>query len=283
LTSEVLIPAPRLRQDDVVRNLGRVVVTALFLAPVLLVLAGSLRRLGLPPPDGLALLPTDPSLEAYRQLPDEIQLGTALRNSAVVVVVAVPVGVLVASAAGFALSQLAPRSQRRWVVAVLVLLAVPLPMLWVARFVLFLEIGVLDTLVPLVAPALAASTPVAVLLAYFAFRRIPAEQWETARMEGAGAVRTWWRVGLPQVRATTTAIAVLVFVVHWGAYLDALLYVRSSAQQTLPLAVAPLRNLDPSDAPIALAGAAMLALPPLVLLLAAQKRLLSQLRTPTRR
>ncbi|HUR14481.1 MAG TPA: ABC transporter permease subunit [Mycobacteriales bacterium] len=257
------------------RALGRVLVVALFLGPLLLVLAGSLRRLGLPPPDGLPLLPTDPSFGAYGQLPQEIRLWTALRNSALVVVVAVPLGVLVASSAGFALSQLAPRRQRSWVVFLLVLLAVPLPMLWIARFVLFLELGVLDTLVPLIAPALAASTPVAVLLAYYAFRRLPPEQWESARLEGAGALRTWWQVGLPQVRATTTAIAVLVFTVHWGAYLDALLYVRAQARQTLPLAVAELRNLDPSDAPIALAGAAMLAVPPLVLLLLVQKRLLS--------
>jgi multiple sugar transport system permease protein len=212
------------------RNLARVLVIVLFLGPLVLVLAGSFRRLGLPPPDGLVLLPTDPSVEAYRQLPDEIRLGSALRNSVLVVLIAVPVGVLVASTAGFALSQLTPRRQRSWVVLLLVLLAVPLPMLWVARFVLFLEIGVLDTLVPLIAPALAASTPVAVLLAYFAFRRIPPEQWESARLEGAGALRTWWRVGLPQVKATTTAITVLVFTVHWGAYLHALLYVRAWAR-----------------------------------------------------
>jgi multiple sugar transport system permease protein len=90
-------------------------------------------------------------------------------------------------------------------------------------------------------------------------------------------VRTWWTVGLPQVKATTTAIAALVFTVHWGAYLDALLYVRSPGGRTLPLAVAQLRNLDPTELPVALAGAIMLALPPLLLLLLAQRRLLSTL------
>lgn len=257
------------------RSALRLAVVVLFLAPVLLVLAGSFRRLGLPPPEGLELLPSDPSTGAYTGLGDEIALGTAVRNSLVVVAIAVPLGVLVASTAGFALSQLSPRSQRRWAIGLVVLLVVPLPMLWVARFVLFLELGVLDTLVPLIAPALAASTPVAVLLAWQAFRRLPVEHWETARMEGASALRTWWQVGLPQVRATTTAVAVLVFVVHWGAYLDALLYVRSPGERTLPLAVAELRNLDPSDSPIALAGAAILVLPPLLLLVATQRRLLS--------
>lgn len=258
----------------VLRSGLRLAVLVLFLAPVLLVLAGSLRRLGLPPPDGLELVPTSPSADAYRQLRHEVDLGTAVRNSFLVVGFAVPLGVLVASTAGFALSQLPARAQRAWAVALVVLLVVPLPMLWVARFVLYLELGVLDTLVPLVAPALAASTPVTVLLAWQAFRRVPVEHWECARLEGASALRTWWRVGLPQVRATTTAVAVLVFVVHWGAYLDALLYVRSRAERTLPLAVAELRNLDPSDTPVALAGVAMLVVPPLLLLVATQRRLL---------
>ena len=265
------------------KRLARLVVVVLFLAPVALVLAGSLRRIGLPPPEGLALVPTDPSIEAFRRLPDEIPLGTALRNSVLVVTAAVPLGVLVASTAGFALAQLTPRRQRTFVVALLVLLVVPLPMLWVARFVLFLKIGVLDTLVPLIAPALAASTPIAVLLTYYSFRRLPAEQFESARLEGAGAWRTWWSIGLPQVKATTTAVAVLVFTVHWGAYLDALLYVRAQDSKTLQLAVAELRNLDPTDAPIALAGAAMLAVPPLLLLLLTLKRLLSSLPSITRR
>lgn len=253
----------------------RLAVVVVFLAPLLLVLAGSLRRIGLPPPEGLDLVPDQAGLTAYDRLPEEIALGAALRNSLIVVAFAVPLGVLIASTAGFALAQLSARGRRIALPAVLVLLVLPLPVLWVPRFVLYLKLGLLDTLVPLVAPALAASTPVAVLLAYQAFRRIPAEQWEAARAEGASALRTWWSVGLPQVKATTTAIAALVFVVHWGAYLDALLYVQARAQQTLPLAVAELRNLDVTDTPVALAGAVILALPPLLLLLLAQRRLLS--------
>lgn len=256
---------------------ARLVVIVVFLAPVLLVLSGSLRRIGLPPPEGLEVLPASPSLGAYQQLPKEVDLGTAFRNSAVVVAIAVPIGVVVASAVGFALSQLTGRVRRWSLAAVLVLLVVPLPMLWVARFVLFLHLGVLDTLVPLIAPAFAASTPVAVLLAYQSFRRVPPEHWEAARVEGASATRTWWAVGLPQVKATTTAVAALVFTVHWGAYLDALLYVRSPGERTLPLVVAELRNLDPTETPIALAGALLLAVPPLLLLLLAQRRLLSSL------
>lgn len=256
------------------RTALRLLVVVVFLAPLALVLAGSLRRVGLPPPAGLELLPASPGLTAYDRLADLVPLGRLLRNSVLVVLVAVPLATLIASWAGFALAQLAPRS-RRWLVGLTTaLLLVPLPMLWIPRFVLYLQVGVLDTLVPLVAPALAATTPFTVLLAYRAFRRVPPELWEAARLEGASAVRTWWRVGLPLVSATTTAIAAVVFVFHWGNYLDALLYAQSEATRTLPLGIGELATVDGAEQSVLFAGAAVLALPAVLALLAVQRPLL---------
>lgn len=258
-----------------VRAAARLAVTVVFLAPLAFMISGSLRRVGAVPPDGFEAVPADVGLDAYSRLADEISLGTAIRNSALVVAVAVPVTVVVASWAGFALSQLAPRPRRTLLALTLALLMVPLPMLWVARFVGYLKLGILDTLLPLMGPAFAATTPFTVLLAYRAFRRVPPELFEAARAEGAGALRTWWQIGLPLVGATTTAIGAIAFTVHWGNYLDALLYVRREARETLPLAVGKLVNLDPTELPIMLAGAVVLSLPPVLALLIAQRRLLS--------
>ena len=256
------------------RTLLRAVVIVVFLAPLAFVLVGSLRRVGLPPPAGLELLPASPGLTAYDRLGEVTPLGRLLRNSLLVVLVAVPLATLIASWAGFALAQLPPRSRRLLVGTTVALLLVPLPMLWIPRFVLYLEIGVLDTLLPLVAPALAATTPFTVLLAYLAFRRVPPELWEAARLEGASALVTWWRVGLPLVAATTTAIAAVAFVFHWGNYLDALLYAQSEATRTLPLGLGELATLDAADQSVLFAGAVVLALPAVLALVAVQRPLL---------
>ena len=256
------------------RVLLRVLVIVVFLAPLALVLAGSLRRVGLPPPSGLELVPTDPGLTGYSRLGEVLPLSRLLVNSLVVVAVAVPVATLVASWAGFALAQLPERSRRLLVGGVFALLLVPMPMLWVPRFALFLQLGVLDTLVPLIAPALAATTPFTVLLAYRAFARVPPEQWEAARLEGASALTTWWRVGLGQVTATTTAVAAVAFVFSWGNYLDALLYAQSEATRTLPLGVGELATLDGVDQSVLFAGAAVLAVPAVLALLLVQRPLL---------
>ncbi len=252
----------------------RLAVVVALLGPLLLVASGSLRRVGLPPPPGLEVLPRDPGSSAYRRLAELVPLGTLLANSLLVVVVAVPVATLLASWAGFALAQLGDRARRPLVVGVTGLLLVPLPMLWVPRFALYLRLGLLDTLAPLIAPALAASTPFTVLLAYRAFRKVPPEQWEAARLEGASALVTWWRVGLPQVRATTAAVAAVAFVVHWGSYLDALLYVRSEGTRTLPLGLGELATVDGTEQPVLFAGAVVLAVPALLALLVVQRTLL---------
>jgi len=255
------------------RILARAVVIGLFLAPVAFMVLGSLRGLDLPPQTGLDLVPDQPGTAAFRRLPEVIPLGRMVLNSLVVVALAVPVTVLVSTWAGFGMAVLSERARRILIGVTVALLILPLPTLWVARFVLYRWTGVLDTLVPLVAPAFAATSPFTVLLAYRAFRRLPPDLWEAARLEGSSPLRTWWSVGLPLVRPTTAAIAALAFTAHWGNYLDALLYVRSPELQTLAVGVAQLKDLDPSDAPLALAGALVLTAVPLLLLAVVQRRL----------
>jgi multiple sugar transport system permease protein len=253
----------------------RTAVLVLFLTPVAFMVLGSLRDPGRPPPKGLELLPEDAGAAAYRELADHLPVGTLLQNSALVVLVAVPVTVLIASWAGFALAQLPDRSRRLLLGLTLAMLVVPLPLLWVPRFALYEGLGVLDSLVPLMAPALAATTPFTVLVSYRAFRRVDPELYDAARLEGASALATWRRVGLPLVRSTTTAVTAIAFALHWGNYLDALLYVQSPQHRTFPLGLAQLRGLDSNDMPILLAGAVALTLPALVLLAAVQRPLLS--------
>ena len=261
------------RGGRAVRVAARALLVVVFLAPVAFMVLGSLQSPGGAPTRGVPVVPE--GLESYRELARRIPLGALLRSSALVTFVAVPVTVLLASWAGFAIAQLGERARRRALAFAVVLLLLPVPVTWVPRFAAYVRLGVLDTYVPLVAPALAATTPFTVLLAYRAFRRVPPELFQAARLEGASALWTWWRVGLPLVRSTTTAIAAIAFAFHWGNYLDALLYVQSRSEQTLPPGVGELAQLDSGQQPVLLAGAVLLALPPLLVLAAAQRRLLA--------
>src|SRR5688500_9704189 len=128
------------------RTVGAVAVVAVFLPPLLMLVAGSLREPGLPPPPGPQLVPEPLSVAGYTRAVD---LGGLLRaglNSAIVAAIAVPASVLVAALAGFAMTQLPRRITNAVVVASLVALATPATALLVPRFTLFRALGLTDTL-----------------------------------------------------------------------------------------------------------------------------------------
>ena len=124
---------------------ARAAVVVVFLAPVAFMVLGSLRAPGGAPPSGLELVPRGFGLSAYRRLADALPLGVLVRNSVLVTFVAVPVTVLVASWAGFALAQLERRPRRALLAFVVVLLLLPVPVVWVPRFAAYVRLGVLDS------------------------------------------------------------------------------------------------------------------------------------------
>lgn len=251
------------------------IVAAVFAAPLWFMITGSLRPTGLPPPRTLEVLPPDPTLDAYTRLPELIPLFTYLGNSALVVAIAVPLTVVVASLTGFGLRLLTPAHRRRAVLALLVVLLVPVTAVWATRFEVFRLAGVVDTIIPLLAPALLAVSPFLILLYAWSFGGVPDSQLEAARLEGARWLAIWRRLALPQVRPATLAVAVLAFTFHWANFIDPLLYLQSGDRYTYPLGLQFLRLLNPTDWPLLMAGCVIATVPCVAVFLLAQRILLS--------
>jgi multiple sugar transport system permease protein len=258
------------------RQVAAAAISVAFLLPLVFMLAGSLRRPGLPPPRSPELVPVDPSIEPYRQAFELVDLARYTLNSLLVAALVVPLSVLFASWAGFAMTRLPARHARALVAISLVALMVPLTALLVPRFAIFRALGAIDSYVPLVAQSLIGFSPFYVLLFYWSFRRIPAELGEAARLEGVSPLRTWWRLAMPLVRPVTTAVALLVFVFSWGNFLDPLVYVFDERLYTLPLGLRSLAQLDRTNFPLLLAGSVAATLPVLVAFLYLQRFFLQE-------
>jgi multiple sugar transport system permease protein len=160
------------------RHLAGVVVLALFVTPILFMLTGSLREAGLPPPRGLEFIPTPLAFDNYARAFNLVAIPRQILNSAIVVTIAVPLTVLFASSAGFAMARLPRRTGGVLVGVSLVVLMVPITALLVSRFAMFRSVGLTDTYVPLIAPSLMGTSPFYVLLFYWSFRRLP---WKPSR------------------------------------------------------------------------------------------------------
>lgn len=239
---------------------------------------GSLRRLGQAPPRTPELLPSPLAFDNYPQAFELVDLSHQIRNSLMVVAVAVPVTVLVASMAGFAITRTSRRTTSVLVALSFVALMVPPTALIVSRLAIFRGAGLTDSLVPLMAPALMGTSPFYVLLFYWSFRRIPAELFEAAELEGLGPLGMWWRVAMPLVRPVTIAVAVLSFVVTWSNFLDPLVYLSDPNQFTVPLGLKQLALLDRTKYPVLLAGAVVATAPVVGAFLYVQRYFLREFR-----
>ena len=253
------------------RHLPALAVCAILLAPIVLMVTGSLRKAGLPPPRSPELIPSPVAWENYERAFELVDIPLYALNSLIVAAFAVPLSVLFASWAGFAMSRLSGRLRTLLLAASLTALMVPVTALLVPRFVLFKQLGLLDTYVPLIAPALIGMSPFYVLLFYWAFGRIPPELYEAARLEGLTPLQTWWRVAMPLVRPVILAVGLLAFVFTWSNFLDPLIYLFDQERFTLPLGLKLLAQLDPQNFPLLLAGAVAATAPVVVAFLVAQR------------
>ena len=251
-------------------------VTALFLLPLLWMVTAALRQPGLPPPRSIEWLPTSPTTQNFGAVFELLPFGRYLLNSLAVVALAVPLTIITASMAGFAMALMERGSRVALVVLSVALLLVPITALWLTRFLLFSWFGLTDTLLALIVPALAGSSPLFVLLYYWAFRRISADIYETAHLDGAGVFTVWRRIALPNTMPMTVAVAVLTFILYWSDFISPLLYLRSQDLYTLPLGLRQLQQLDPTDWPLLMAGALMLTLPAVLFFLVVQHLFLGE-------
>jgi multiple sugar transport system permease protein len=147
----------------------------------------------------------------------------------------------------------------------------------VPGFLIWRELGLLDSYDPLTWPALFAWGPLYVFLMRQFFMTIPREIEEAAVIDGANIVQIYWHIMLPLIRPIILAIAVLSFQGNWNNFQGPLLYI--STPEKFPLAVA-LRFFDQSlskEAPqwhYMMSLATMMAAPILLLYFLAQKQFL---------
>ncbi|MCB8946178.1 MAG: carbohydrate ABC transporter permease [Ardenticatenaceae bacterium] len=252
-------------------------ITAVFLLPLFWVIIASLRQVGLPPPTTIEWWPTQPHWQNYSQLFQLLPITRYLGNSLLVTALAIPITWLVASLGGFSISQLPPPWRRRWLIFSLVLLMIPGTAVWLFRFRIYQWLNLLDSVWALALPAFAASSPLFVLLFYWAFRRIPTELFEAARLDGASASKTWWQIACPLTHPTSIAIIILTFVMYWSDFVSPILYIYQPTNYTLPVGLQILKQLDPTNWPYLMAGSVLMTLPILLLFILLQRYFLQNL------
>lgn len=262
-------PGPRWR--PLLRH-GLALAAALaFTLPLIWAVSFSLRQPGLPPPRAIEWLPAPIAWGNYGRIFAVAPLASYGANSLLVAAIAVPLTLLVASWAGFAMAQLGQAARRRLTTLAVLLLMIPSSALWLPRFLLYRSLWLIDTYYPLLAPALMGTTPFFVLLYYWTYRRIPRDLFDQARLDGAGALRIWRTIALPLSLPTSVTVAVLAFSLYWSDLVAPLLYLKSEALYTLPVGLQLLQQMDRTNWPFLMAAAVLITAPTVLLFLVVQR------------
>jgi ABC-type glycerol-3-phosphate transport system permease component len=181
------------------------------------------------------------------------------------------VGILIVSSlAGYAFGRLQFAGRD---FAFLVLLAtsiIPGIAYLIPQYIVFRQIGWIDTHFPLWVPRVL--TPVfATFLMRQAFMTIPRELEDAAKIDGASTFTTYWRIMLPQTKPALAAIGVFTFLESWNDLFGPLIFLNSERLQTLPVALAQFRGEYFTQISLLMAGATVAVLPVLIVFVLAQR------------
>ncbi|MEO5708979.1 MAG: carbohydrate ABC transporter permease [Nocardioidaceae bacterium] len=250
---------------------GGVLIVAFAALPLWYMVVLSLDRD--PVGSGVGFIPERLSFDNYRVLSTPaFGFYPALRHSLLVSVGTTLFSLAVAVPASYALAKLPVRGRERVLAVMLALIFFPGIILLTSLGVLFERLDLLDQLFGIGVAQLSFTVPMAVWFVTYAFRQVPGDVEEAAKVDGADVARRIWHVILPMARPGVAGATVLVFVASWNDYIFGSQLNRSPRSETLPVMLAKLPSLGFLGGQMA---AAVLVCLPVMLVVAALLRWLS--------
>ena len=263
-------PRFRFRISRVIFLVLAIIVTALALTPFTLTVSGSFKTkseiLDWPP----TIIPTVLQWQNYVEVwtnshyfPEWIFNSLRLAGFHLVVYLAI------CSAAGYAFARLRFPGSTVLFIAILGSIMIPGQVLWVPKFLILNQLGLVDNWLGIAFPDLAEVFGVFFMTQFF--KSLPKELEEAASIDGASVFRTFRSIILPNAYPALAALAILRFQGEWNAFQWPLIVVRSPQNLTLPLGLASFQGLFGVNWNWVLAGAMFNAVPIIILVIFFQK------------
>ena len=218
------------------------------------------------------IFPKAPTLQAFRTLLFVDDSSPVLRwftNSVVVSSISCVVSVMICAMAGYALARLEFKGRDAIFKLIIAMMFIPGFIFLMPNFEMMSRLQWLDTYQALIIPGLA--SPFGMFFMRQFFLGLPKELEETARVDGASALRTFFSIVLPNARSAVMTLLVLNFLASWNDFIWPLYTMFSDTMLTLPVGLARLQGAYTIDYPVIMAGASIAAIPVLVLFIFLQR------------
>lgn len=263
--------AVRRARSIAVTIVAYVVMSALavaFALPLVWMIGTSLKReaevLSIPP----TFLPSTPQWENYSSVFETIK--PFMWNSAYLAVLNVVGLLLVSSMAAYGFARLEFDGKDLAFSLLLSTAMIPSIVYLIPQYILYRNIGWIDTHYPLWVPRVLTPVIGTFLLRQF-FKTLPRDLEDAAKLDGASAFRIFWNIMLPQVKPGLAAVGVFTFLDSWNDLFGPLIFINSVEKQTLPVALALYRGEFFTQTSLLMAGATITVVPVILLFISSQK------------
>jgi multiple sugar transport system permease protein/putative chitobiose transport system permease protein len=252
-----------------------VAIVACFLAPYAWVVSSSLKNQfavfgDVTPLSWRAFVPVGATIENYVSLFERTNILRALLNTAIVAGGQVVLTLLLCSMAAYALTRIKFPGASLVFILILLTFLLPIEAMMVPLYQVVSGLGLSNTLMGIMIPWVA--SPFGLFLLRQAFEELPVELEDAARIDGAGHLRIFVSIVLPNVKVPLLTLGLVTFLFSWNSFLWPLVIVQDPANQIIQVAIA--QQGSPTQLPNwgeTFAGATVATVPLILLFLLLQK------------
>ncbi|WP_062357297.1 carbohydrate ABC transporter permease [Herbidospora yilanensis] len=221
--------------------------------------------------------PDDPQWGNFAAAFTAARMTELLKSSVLIVLGVVPISLVVATMAGFAIGHLRIPGRRFVFVAFVLGLTLPFEGIITPLYYLVRDMGVLNTRWAIILPLIGLFMPFSVFWMRAHFVNMPEELSESARIDGAGTWQLFWKVHVPLAAPATSSLAILLFLWTWNQFLLAIVLVDDPLQRTMSGALGAFQGQWGTDIPLLCAGSLLILTPTLLVFLIFQRRFVTAL------
>lgn len=210
------------------------------------------------------LIPHPITFEHYHRLFEALpEFGRYFGNTLLIAVIGTAGTLLSSSMAGYALARFRFPGRGTLLATLLLTLMVPVHVTLIPQYVIFRELGWLNTPLPIIVPMLF-GTPFASFFFRQYFLTLPGELEDAAAIDGAGTWRCFFRIIVPLSGPAYLALGLLTFVSLWNSYFVNSIYLTRQSSWVLTQALQSLIGRYTAQYGAIMAGVTLVSLPILV-------------------
>jgi multiple sugar transport system permease protein len=191
-------------------------------------------------------------------------------NSLIVSGAAVLAQLVLCSLAGYAFARIQFRGSSVMLILLLATALIPFQLTVIPTFVIFHDIGLINTLGALIVPQL--TSALGIYLMYSFFQSFPRELEEAGRIDGCSRLQVFWKIVLPLARPALAALGIITFIYAWNDLFWPLIAITSSRTFTVQVGLTTFQGEHITHWSAITAATVLTTAPVLILFLIGQRR-----------